>query len=51
MIAYQKLTVMKDEAKHKTVVEIDSNTFEFCDCTMAEVAEFMGAFFHAEGED
>ena len=51
MIAYQKITLMKDSQKNKVVVENASNTFEFYDCTMAEIAEFMGMFFHAEGED
>ena len=51
MIAYQKVTVMQDKAKGKIVVEQESNTFEFFDCTMAEAAEFMAAFFTAEGID
>lgn len=51
MIQYQKLTVMQDKAKQKTVVEHENNTFEFFDCSMSEVAEFMAAFFAAEGMD
>ena len=41
MIAYQKVTVMKDDGKGRIVVEQENNTFEFFGCTMAEVAEFM----------
>lgn len=40
MLAYQKITVMQDKAKGKIVVEHESNTFEFFDCTMEEAAEF-----------
>ena len=40
MMAYQKIIVYKDEQKNKIVVEHESNTFEFFDCTMEEAAEF-----------
>lgn len=40
MLAYQKIVVMKDPAKNKIVVENESNTFEFYDCSMEEAAEF-----------
>lgn len=51
MIQYQKLQIMQDRMKCKTVVEHENNTFEFYDCSMSEVAEFMAAFFAAEGMD
>lgn len=41
MLAYQKITVMKDEAKGKIVVENNNNTFEFFDCTIEEAAAFL----------
>ena len=40
MIAYQKISVMKDSKVNKIVVENESNTFEFYDCSMEEAAEF-----------
>ena len=51
MIQYQKLTIMQDRMKSKVVVEHENNTFEFFDCSMPEIAEFMAAFFAAEGMD
>lgn len=41
MLKYQKLTVMQDKSKNKIVVENESNTFEFFDCSMDEVAAFI----------
>ena len=48
MIAYQKITVMQDKNKGKIVVEQGSNTFEFFDCTMRDVAEFMERLWEEE---
>lgn len=48
MIAYQKITVMKDEQKNKIVVEHESNTFEFFDCTMEEAAAFFKKMIEEE---
>ena len=41
MLKYQKFTVMQDKSKNKIVVENESNTFEFFDCSMNEVAAFI----------
>ena len=48
MIQYQSVKVMQDKPKGKIVVEYDSNTFEFSDCTMAEVSEFMNKIWEEE---
>ena len=39
---------MKDDAKNKIVVEHESNTFEFFDCTMTEAAEFFKKIIEEE---
>ena len=41
MIQYQSDKIMQDKTKGKIVVEYDSNTFEFFDCSMEEAAAFM----------
>lgn len=48
MIQYQSVKVMQDKNKGKIVVEHDSNTFEFSDCTMEEAGEFMNAIWREE---
>ena len=48
MIQYQKIVVMKDDKRDKIVVEQENNTFEFCGCTMREVAEFMERIWEEE---
>ena len=48
MLAYQKITVMKDEAKGKIVVENNNNTFEFFDCSMEEAAAFFKTMIEEE---
>ena len=48
MIQYAGVKVMQDKPKEKIVVEWDSNTFEFSDCTMEEAAAFMRRIWEEE---
>lgn len=50
MLQYTGMTIMKDTSHgDKIVVEWDSTTLTFYDCSMKEIAEFIAAISQAEG--